>query len=132
MTTVRIDLPWLAPVLSLNKRMHWSVRSRLTAGRRQDAGWCAKAAKLQPVRGSVMVVTMHWRPNVRRRRDSVNLQGDLKAAVDGLIDAGAAPDDSTEYVSTPEPVVHDPVKGRPGAMWLELEWKARQRYTTGE
>lgn len=113
--THTIPLPWLTPPLSANQRMHWAAKARTTREVRQTACLLARKAP----RTDRLVVTLHYRPRVKRRRDTVNLGPLVKVLVDGLIDAGIAPDDDHEHVSTPEPVIHQP--GQP-AMWLELEY----------
>ncbi|MGY1945317.1 hypothetical protein [Nocardia asiatica] len=117
-----VELPWQSPELSPNKRMHWSKRSRITKQRRWDAMLCAKAAKLT-ARPGVLVVTMHYRPARNWRLDAGNLCLDLKAAVDGLVDARLVPDDTPEFVHTPEPIIHPAERGKPGALWLEITWE---------
>lgn len=113
--THHIPLPWTSPPLSANDRMHWAQKARITREVRQTACLLARKAP----RTDRLVVTLHYRPRVTRRRDTVNLGPFIKALVDGLIDAGLAPDDDHGHVSTPEPIIHPP--GVP-AMWLELEY----------
>lgn len=114
--THRINLPWTTPPLSANQRMHWARKASTTRGLRQAGALLARNAP----RTDRLIVTLHWRPKDRRRRDRHNLYPTVKALVDGLVDAGIVPDDDTEHVSTPEPVIHQP-DGEPG-MWLELEY----------
>lgn len=118
-TSHRINLPWKRPPLTANQRMHWAEKARITREVRQTACVLVKAAKAPKTTGR-LVITLHWRPSVKRRRDSVNLAPLLKALVDGaVLDTGIAPDDDTEHVSAPEPVIHQPGTA---AMWLEIHY----------
>lgn len=115
---VRLDLPWTKPPLTANQRMHWAKRAKLTREVRSTAAILARRHKAPTT--DYLVVTLHYQPRDRRRRDSLNLYPIVKACVDGLVDAGLVPDDDTTYVSTPEPIIHPP-NGKP-ALWLELEY----------
>lgn len=117
-TTFTLALPWSKPELSPNKRLHWAVRSRITRQRRADASTLARAAKL-PTAAHV-TVTMHYQPARNWRIDAINISLDTKAAIDGLVDAGLIPDDTPRYLTNPEAIIHDAVKGEPGRMWLEI------------
>lgn len=113
--TLRIPLPWMQPPLTANQRLHWAVKASTTREVRRAT--CALGRKAP--RADRLIVTLHYQPKDRRRRDAHNLWPTLKACVDGLVDAGIVPDDDTEHVSTPEPVIHEP--GAP-ALWLELDY----------
>lgn len=113
----RIDLPWSAPPLTANQRMHWALKARVTRDVRQATALLARKAPT----ADRLIVTLHYRPNTKRRRDAHNLWPTLKACVDGLVDAAVVSDDDTEHVSTPEPVIHPPSEAK-AAMWLELEY----------
>jgi crossover junction endodeoxyribonuclease RusA len=63
-------------------------------------------------------VVLHWQPPTNRRRDVENYFPTLKPCVDGLVDAGVAPDDTPAYYVSSTPVLHPAVKGDPGRMWL--------------
>ncbi|WP_330253094.1 hypothetical protein OG874_00315 [Nocardia sp. NBC_00565] len=119
-----LELPWRAPKLSPNLRLHWAARGRITADVRQQAGWIAKAAKLTPTHP--FEVTLHYRPARNGRRDPGNLSLDCKACIDGLVDAGFAPDDTPEFIHETIPVIHLAEKGKPGAMWIELVWQTKE------
>lgn len=118
MSDIRIDLPWSSPPLSANQRMHWAPKARTVQEVRRTT-W-ALARNTKPPRADRLVITLHYRPKDRRRRDAHNLYPMVKACVDGLVDAGVVPDDDTEHVSTPEPVIHPP-NGQP-AIWLEIHY----------
>jgi hypothetical protein len=61
-------------------------------------------------------VELHYVPRDKRRRDPENLIATLKPFVDGLIDAGVAPDDCPPYYTTTMPVV-DPPDSRGGFLY---------------
>ena len=115
---VLINLPWDRPPLTANQRLHWAEKARVTRDVRQTV--CLIARTAPPAQ--FLTVTLHYRPVMQRTRDRHNLWPTVKACVDGLVDAGVVKDDDTEHVSTPEPVIHPPEKGRPSALWLELDY----------
>jgi crossover junction endodeoxyribonuclease RusA len=117
----RINLPWTLPPLTANQRMHWRAKARVTKDVRQVASLLGRKAP----RTEMLVVTLHYRPRDRRRRDRHNLWPTVKALVDGLVDAGIVPDDDAEHLSTPEPVIHQP-NGTKAALWLELDYPQRK------
>ncbi|MEH3142489.1 MAG: hypothetical protein PGN37_20420 [Mycobacterium kyogaense] len=119
MADVRIDLPWKRPPLTANQRMHWAEKSRVTRDVRQAVALLARSVKAPPTER--LAVTLHYRQAVKRRIDAHNLYALVKPCVDGLIDAKVCPDDDTEHVSTPEPVIHPPDPSGP-ALWLELDY----------
>lgn len=89
-----INLPWKSPPLSLNQRMHWAVKSRLTKEVRLIAK--VKARGIPDLeRCSVELV---WFVADRRRRDTDNPVLTLKALCDGLVDAEVVPDDTPEFM----------------------------------
>ncbi len=90
-------------VMTSNHRLHWAVKARLTGDLRRIAGWygrlpTAEKPSTLPVRA---VVTFGY-PD-RRRRDHANLAPTVKPIIDGLVDAGILPDDSTRYPSGADP-----------------------------
>lgn len=114
---VRIDLPWPLPPLTANQRMHWAHKAKVTREVRQTAAVLARKAP----KAEMVVVTLHYQPRDKRRRDRHNLWPTVKACVDGLVDAGIVPDDDADHLSTPEPVIHQP-DGTGSALWLELTY----------
>jgi crossover junction endodeoxyribonuclease RusA len=51
-------------------------------------------------------VQLHYRPRTVRRRDTDNLVALLKPVCDGLVAVGVVADDTPEFMSKPEPVIH--------------------------
>lgn len=85
--------------MSSNDRDHRQLRAAKTAAVRQQAAWAAKAARL-PRYDLVHVCAFIQYPTARRA-DPPNAWPTLKAALDGLTDAGVwADDDSTHVIGT--------------------------------
>lgn len=118
-----IPLPWKKPPLSLNDRMHWRQKHRITRHMRTHIAWTlsAGANKRAPLRkGQRLRVELHYQPRDNRRRDTDNMVASLKPICDGIVDAGIVEDDTPEYMIKPEPVIH-PANGANNAhMWLQL------------
>jgi len=116
----RIDLPWKKPPLSMNdKGMHWAVKARKIREVRDTATWLARQARIAAC-GRIRV-QLHYRPATKRRADPANLIATQKPLLDGLVDAGVVADDNPEFVDELMPIIHPPVKGEPGSMWLVIE-----------
>lgn len=92
-----ITLPYDRPPLRPNERPHWAQKARITRQIRQTSCALAKIGKIGPQPRSV--VTAVWYPRDRRRRDAGSLTVTLKAAIDGLVDAGVWPDDDPSHVA---------------------------------
>lgn len=81
--------------MTLNQRMHWAVKARLTKDVRLIAK--VKARGIPDLeRCSVELV---WFVTDKRRRDADNPVLTLKALCDGLVDAEIVPDDTPEYMT---------------------------------
>jgi len=65
-------------------------------------------------------VVLNWRPPTNRRRDVENYFATVKPCVDGIVDAGVAPDDTPEFYVSSTPVLHKAIKGDPGRIWLTV------------
>lgn len=91
-----LTLPWPAPPLRQNDRLHWSARARAVRDIRHAVAMLARPASLRIyTRCDIGLV---WHVNTAHRRDSDGPAPTLKAAIDGLVDAGVLPDDRHEYV----------------------------------
>lgn len=106
MTVRVIRLPWTTPPLSLNSREHWARTARTTAEVRRIVGWLAQRHRI-PYRDRI-AVTLVYVPADARRRDADNLVPVLKAACDGLVDAGIVDDDTPRYMVKAMPVIAAP------------------------
>lgn len=91
-----LELPLPPAQLSPNARPHWRAKAKAVRGYRQTAAaLCRVAMARQHVVGGWTEATCraYWYHRDRRRRDRDNLQASLKAAFDGLADAGLLLDD---------------------------------------
>lgn len=111
-----IRLPYSRPPLSLNGRYHWATKARLT---KEVRAWTREAALYRVPSLDRAHVVLHWVPRDRRRRDTDNPFPTLKAAIDGLRDAGIVPDDSSEYVTSA--VVIDPPNSKDPHITIEIK-----------
>lgn len=120
-TTIPFTLP-RAVVLTLNQRPHWAEKARRTAHLRTLAKHHAR-----------QYGGRHQRANCTawltfpdgRRRDAHNWTPTAKALIDGAVDAGLIPDDSTEYLTGPDMRITDrrcPV----GQVWIDLTFTERE------
>jgi hypothetical protein len=108
-----IPLPWNAPLLMDNQRLHWADKMRKTRQLRWGADTLARSHRIPQLDRARIV--LHWQPATRRRRDQLSIAPTLKPLVDGLIDALVLPDDDSEHAELScriEPVA------APAAMWL--------------
>lgn len=118
--TWTLTIPAPAPWLNLNTR---ADRRGRTADRRawRNAGkiW-AHNQHLPKLHRAQILVTLHFTD--RRRRDPHNYMSTVKALVDGLVDYGLLPDDSSQYLIGPDLRMGEPLaNGRPwGALDLEI------------
>lgn len=95
--------------LNANQRLHWAQRAKISKAIRWQAyGKAAQALINNPLgvfdRGHVTVWVAY--PD-RRRRDVHNLYPTIKAAIDGIVDAGVLPDDSDKHLIGPDLRVPD-------------------------
>lgn len=98
-----LELPWAAPPVTANQRLHFRARAKATALVRSTVG--RLAAGLVPAMRRPRV-TLVWLVTTRHRRDADNVVPTLKAACDGLVDAGIAADDTPEDMDKPMPIIH--------------------------
>jgi len=109
--TIPADAMWI----NSNYRNGWRRAAQLTKSWRELAHWYAKAEKLPTGLARVHIeATLQFRDN--RRRDVHNLMPTLKAVVDGLVDYGLIPDDSTRYLTGPDLRVGEKL---PGGTWKD-------------
>ncbi|MGB8386139.1 MAG: hypothetical protein WCG47_33720 [Dermatophilaceae bacterium] len=109
-----MSLPWPRPPLSLNDRLHWQARRRLTVQVRQAAAVLARHHRIPAM--SRCEVRLLYAPRDGRVRDEDNLAATLKPLCDGLVDACVVPDDAPQFMLKPSPRVIAPQ--RPSALWL--------------
>lgn len=106
-----LTIPAPAAWLNANGRVD---RRRQTPDRRawRDAGLVyARQAKLPALARAHMVAELRFTDT--RRRDPHNYYPTVKAVVDGLVDYGLLPDDSSEYLVGPDLRLGPTITARP-------------------
>lgn len=94
-----IRLPWTAPPLSANDRLHYMAEARIKANIRDTTHSLARSLRPRITKPLDRVeVVLTYTPRDKRRRDRMNLAPTLKAAVDGLVLAGVVVDDDDEHM----------------------------------
>ena len=97
LNTTRVYLPWSTPPLRSNARLHWAEKMVLTRNIRDAA---RLAARDVPPFDVPVTITLVWTVTDKRRRDVGASSPTLKAAIDGLVDAGIlVRGDSHEWVT---------------------------------
>jgi hypothetical protein len=115
-TTHLIDLhPFLAPPLSLNRKMHWAKEERIKA----DLRTLVRARCRIPATDHIHV-WLRWQPRVKRNRDGDNPTPTIKPCVDQLVKCGVVVDDTTEHV-THKPLELLPACKDQARLWLVVE-----------
>lgn len=85
------------PLLNANTQMHWAIKAKKVKEIRSRAAWLAMVARIPRLQKAIIIAVVH--PGVRTRRfDPQNWAPSVKAAIDGLVDAGVLPDDSAKYL----------------------------------
>ena len=119
--TITLTIP-AGEWLSSNQRLHWAQQARRTRSIRTRAfmlGLAAlRAGDVTARTGKTHVHVLVAYPTARKA-DPPNSYPSVKAAIDGLVDAGIFPDDNSEHVSLG--FDRDPVKSAPGTYRLALE-----------
>lgn len=83
--------------MSMNDRLHWAKRNRITQNLRLTAKVGASKHQIGAQQERI-TVGLTWHVGTRHRRDSDNPMPMLKALCDGLVDAGVIVDDTPGYV----------------------------------
>ena len=96
--TWEIRLPWTKPPLSANDRLTYMAEARIKAEIRRTAAALALDVADPSWPLDRVVITLVYTPRDKRRRDRMNLAPTLKAAVDGLVQAGLVDDDDDTHV----------------------------------
>lgn len=111
-------LPWERPPIVQNDRMHHMVKAKAVAKAKAEARACIEEAQIPAIVGAD--VDLHYRVPDRRRRDADGPAPTLKVCLDAIVEAGILPDDSWIHVPRCGVVMHPPIPGQPGHLWLEL------------
>lgn len=120
---IEIKLPLPDRRLSPNARTHWRSKAAATKAYRQaarDAAAIAMRSTDETLPMGAAKVTVTYRVADRRRRDRDNLLAMLKAAFDGIADAGLVEDDA-DFTYAP---VRLDVVGRNGDVGVSVEVEA--------
>lgn len=108
-------------LLTANMRLHWATKARHTRVIRDMAWILARQSRTQTMPHAEVEVVTKW-PN-RRARDAENIAPTAKAAIDGCVQAGVIPDDSSMYLKKVSYSIADDTHSTPGvACYLELRF----------
>jgi crossover junction endodeoxyribonuclease RusA len=105
---ITISMPLPPPELHPNRPVHPLAKARHTRAARDRAFYLATAmlgGRGKPYWTKVQI-QIRWYFTVHRRRDEKNLDGWLKAYVDGLVDAGIMIDDNPDVVTWAPTEIH--------------------------
>ena len=92
-----LTLPWPPKELHPNSRPHYMAKARATKQYRELVGWEAKAQNIPALTAPVTAQCVFC-VKTMRLRDLDNLLASMKAAWDGLVDAGVLPGDHAEVL----------------------------------
>lgn len=92
--TFTVTLPLPDRALSPNSRCHWRVKAKAVKAARLRAMLEAMKAMPAPYRWEAATIQFAFTLRDHRRHDGDNLEASMKAALDGLRDAGVIVDDS--------------------------------------
>lgn len=82
--------------VTANGRYHWAVKARKTKALRTRAMFLARSKRLRVETPTLLTVMVGYPTNTRA--DMENAHPTVKAIIDGLVDADALPDDSSQYI----------------------------------
>lgn len=117
MTVWEFDLPYKRPPLSLNQRMHWAQKAKITKELRMLARLKTRTV---PDLGRCRV-TLVWYVNDRRRRDEDNPIVTLKALADGVTDSEVVEDDTHDLMEKRVLIEYVPKTVRAAGIALRVE-----------
>ena len=101
MTTYTITVPKVGPYMNANDRPHFRDRAKQTKLWREAGRIATLAAKVPALTPPVHITaTVHIADHLRR--EVSNLAPTMKAAIDGMVDAGILADDSDAHVIGPD------------------------------
>ncbi len=108
--TWTLRLPYTAPPLTGNDRMHWRKKAAVVATLRGTVAGLVLGdqGKPWPRYADHVEVWLHYWPRDKRRRDADNLVATLKVCCDALVDAGVVRDDTPAEMTKHMPVIHAP------------------------
>lgn len=106
-----LNLCRVRPPLSMNRRMHWAVAMRAKDELQADVWKLLKHHKIP--RLDKASIWLEWTPGTVRRRDTDNPEPTRKACIDAIVLTKVLIDDTPQYVTRPENVIHEPQRGKP-------------------
>jgi len=98
-SVLTIEAP--AIFINSNQRLHRQQVAKLTAAWRSAGRAAVTSMRWEPYAGPVHIFAHVWKPRAGRY-DPNNLWPTVKAAVDGLVDAGFLADDDHKHVIGPD------------------------------
>lgn len=96
--TFTVTLPVGLRLFTSNQRLHWRTRAKVTKAIRGAA--MEAAFGLPELQRAHVTAVLH--PHDKRRRDPANWYPAVKAAVDGIVDAGVLEDDDATRLIGPD------------------------------
>lgn len=93
--TLTIDIP-AAEWMTSNDRLHWAAKAKRTKAIRSRTAWLARSQQLKVPTPTVVAVQVQYPRN--GTADPSNASPAVKAALDGITDSGAWPDDNSDHV----------------------------------
>lgn len=106
------------PPLTLNQRLHWSHRAKITTQIHDELGPQIHSHEIPPL--TFPTLTLHYVPRDRRGRDVDNLVPTSKACCDALKVHGVITDDTHLDVDHRMPVIHAADKNANPRLWFEV------------
>jgi crossover junction endodeoxyribonuclease RusA len=110
-----LAIPAPAPWLNANQRVDLRRQTPHRRAWRDAANIYAKQAKLPKLDAAHIMAMLHFTDRIRR--DPHNYMPTVKAVVDGLVDYGLIPDDSSKYLTGPDLRMGEPFDRRMGPGW---------------
>lgn len=99
-------------LLTSNMRPHWATKARHTKAIRDMAWILCTHPKCPRMSAATLEVVTKWPDH--RRRDAESIAPTCKAAIDGCVDAGLLPDDSSRYLKKVSYSIADDTHHTPG------------------
>lgn len=118
-----IPLSFTRPPLTLNQRLHWSHRARISRQIHEEIAARVRQQKIP--RLDRPVITLHYVPRDKRRRDADNIVPTSKACVDGLRVCGVLDEDTPDHVDHRMPVIGEPTRATAGRLFIEVRAVSR-------
>lgn len=133
--SVQIEIPLPPEGCGPNTYRHWTKKSAAARTYREEAHLLARAAHSGPPFDEPVIVSCEWFMGKtaaqklgadRRYRplDTANAIASLKAAIDGIVDAGVLTGDSHKHLSWGRTILHRAAKEHGGRACVVLTFEA--------